>query len=149
MKLIKRDTDYALKALMHLTGLKKCASVSELNKVLKIPNAFLRRLLQVLAKEGILTSQKGKGGGFKLKKKSDKIRITDIIEIFQGKMNLIECFLGKSICPNIKTCPLRDKLITIEKSVVSQLEEITIASLAKKIKRRGYKDGNKNVLSSM
>ncbi|MBM3255649.1 MAG: Rrf2 family transcriptional regulator, partial [Candidatus Omnitrophica bacterium] len=70
MKLITRDTDYALRALCFVARSKDgVVSVSELVDSLKIPKPFLRKSLQLLNKKGVLKSYKGLGGGFKLTRK--------------------------------------------------------------------------------
>ena len=132
MKLITRDTDYALRAVCFIAkSKKKIISVSELVKELKIPRPFLRKILQVLNKKGILKSYKGKGGGFILSKPINKIFLVDLIEIFQGPFKLNECFFKKLICPNTKTCALRKKITNIERYVVKELKSFTLTSLIK------------------
>ena len=67
MKLITRDTDYAIRAITYMAKHKESrVSVKELVKNLKVPRPFLRKILQVLDKKGLLRSYKGKGGGFLL-----------------------------------------------------------------------------------
>ncbi|HIE35638.1 MAG TPA: Rrf2 family transcriptional regulator [Candidatus Omnitrophica bacterium] len=133
MKLIKRDTDYAIRAIMSIVeSNKKLVSVSDLNKITKIPKAFLRKIMQILQKEGILKSYKGKGGGFKLAVSANKIFLTDIIKIFQGNLKLNECIFKRKICPNKKICSLRKTIERIEKFVISELNSITIEDLLKK-----------------
>ena len=130
MKLITRDTDYAIRALIFIAKYKnKIVPASQLVKALKIPRPFLRKLLQRLNREGILKSYKGSGGGFLLAKPGNKINIIDLIKIFRGELKLNECLFKKSICPNIKTCVLRKKINNIEKYVISQLKSITITTL--------------------
>jgi Rrf2 family protein len=130
MKLITRDTDYALRAICFIAKSKKeVTSASSLVKPLGIPKPFLRKLLQVLHNKGALNSFKGKGGGFSLVKKPKDIFLWDIMQIFQGKFCLNECFLRKRVCPNIKKCLLRKKISRIENYVASQLKGITIGSL--------------------
>lgn len=130
MKLITRDTDYALRAVCFIadTG-KRIVSVSEMVRKLKIPRPFLRKLLQTLNKNGILSSYKGQGGGFSLAKPANKIFLVDLIEIFQGVFKLNECFLKKARCPNVGICPLKKKIDKIERYVIKELQSITIASL--------------------
>ena len=65
MKLITRDTDYALRALCFIAKHKKeIISVDRLAEESKIPRPFLRKILQKLNRAGILKSYKGQGGGF-------------------------------------------------------------------------------------
>lgn len=130
MKLITRDTDYALRALLFIAKNKnRLVSVTELVKVLKMPRPFLRKLMQVLNKNRILKSYKGFSGGFELAVGPDKIFLTDLMKIFQGELVLNECNFKKKDCPNKPACGLRKKIIAIEKLVLSQLEPITIGSL--------------------
>ena len=130
MKLITRDSDYAIRALCFMAQHhKKVVSVSDLVKSLHIPRPFLRKLLQVLNKKAILKSYKGIGGGFSLLKKPQKIGLVEVIEIFQGSIRLNECFLKKLECPNTKKCSLRKKINAIEKYVIHELRSISIESL--------------------
>lgn len=132
MKLITRDTDYAIRALCYIAKHeKKILSVADLVKKLKIPRPFLRKILQRLNKKKLLKSYKGIGGGFTLSGPADKIFVTDLIRIFQGPVKLNEHIFKKSACPHIKTCILRKKLDTVENHMVSELESITIKSLIK------------------
>ncbi|KPK98224.1 MAG: hypothetical protein AMJ95_05130 [Omnitrophica WOR_2 bacterium SM23_72] len=132
MKLITRDTDYAVRALCFMArrqGRDRVVSVSQLVKALKIPKPFLRKLLQVLNKKKILASSKGVGGGFTLARSADKIFLTDLMKIFQGTFKLNECFFKGVPCRNVRTCPLRKKIMRLEGMVRRELESITIASL--------------------
>ena len=132
MSLINRNTDYATRAICFMAKkYKKRTSTADLVRELKIPRPFLRKILQMLNKKGILKSYKGKDGGFLLANSPDKIFLMDLMNIFQGKLKLNDCLFKKRICPNIKTCSLREKLREIEEYVVSELEAINIASLIK------------------
>jgi len=132
MKLITRYTDYAIRALCFIARSdKEVVSVPDLVASLKIPRPFLRKILQALNTEGILSSCKGQGGGFSLARKPEKIFLMDLMNVFQGPFKLNECFFKMKKCPNIKTCPLRKKISGIEQYVVKELKSITIASLLK------------------
>ena len=129
MKLITRDTDYAIRALVFIARKKKkIISVSQLVKALSIPKPFLRKILQILNKKGLLESHKGQGGGFALLRPINRIYLIDLIETFQGPIKLNECTFRKTVCPNIKTCKLKRKIDRIQKQVISELKDITLAS---------------------
>lgn len=130
MKLVTRDTDYAVRALCYIAAKKSgLVSVTELVTELKIPRPFLRKILQVLGKSGIVRSTKGVGGGFELGLPVSKIKLSRLIEIFQGPVEMSDCLFKKKICPNRSTCPLRKKIDGIGKYVQDQLNDITIGSL--------------------
>lgn len=132
MKLLTRDTDYALRAVCCIAGKKgRAASVRDLTEDLDMPRPFLRKILQILNKEGVLTSQKGKGGGFTLVADIKKLSMFDMIEIFQGPFELSDHVFRGKICPYIDTCIMKTKLDKIEENVIRDLKAVTIASLLK------------------
>ena len=133
MKLITRDTDYAIRALCYIAKKgESIASVNDLVVCLKMPRAFLRKILQRLNNGRVLKSYKGRGGGFSLSKAPDKIHIMDLIEIFQGPLSLQEHVFSGRPCPEIKKCLFKKKLDVIEKHIISNLSSITLESLLDK-----------------
>ena len=133
MKLITRNTDYAVRALCCIAEQKQeVISADRLVKSLDMPRPFLRKILQILNKEGLLNSTKGKGGGFALALSPGKITLTNVMKIFQGPIRLNECKFKKSYCPYISDCLLKKKIDEIEKEVITKLKAITIASIIKK-----------------
>ncbi len=133
MKLITRDTDYAIRALSCIAGgAHKTVSVTDMAERLQMPRAFLRKILQTLSKKGFLESAKGRGGGFTLVVKPEKITVFDLVEIFQGPFHLNEhIFKGKG-CPYVKICELKKKTDEIERNVIKELKTITVRSLVRK-----------------
>ena len=130
MKLITRDTDYALRAVCFIAGNKqRITTAKELVKALRIPRPFLRKVLQVLNKKRILKSYRGLGGGFALAGPAQNILLTDLMRAFQGPFQLNECAFKKRICPQRKGCGLKKRIDKIEKYVARQLALISIADL--------------------
>ncbi|MBN3040745.1 MAG: Rrf2 family transcriptional regulator [Candidatus Omnitrophica bacterium] len=130
MKLITRDTDYAIRALCCMAKSdNELVSVSDLCNKLRIPRPFLRKILQILNKKKILRSIKGQNGGFKLNISSRRITLFSLIVAFQGNFKFNECTFKKSVCPEIKKCKIRKKINKIERYVVKQLKNISILSL--------------------
>ena len=95
MKLLTRNTDYAIRALCFIAKHKDMTSVEDLSNKLNIPKPFLRKVLQKLSKQGMLKSYKGKGGGFKILRNPNQISIIDVANIFQGPISLSEHLLKK------------------------------------------------------
>jgi len=134
MKLITKDTDYAIRALCCIAKKgKKRVSAKELVKDLKIPRPFLRKILQKLNKKKLLKSYKGQSGGFVLCQNPKDICVADLVRIFQGRINAIDHVFRKELCRNVKVCVLKKKLDNVEKYIVSELESISIKSLMRDI----------------
>ena len=149
VKLITRNTDYAMRALCYIAKQKgESVSAAEMVAELKIPRPFLRKILQSLSSEGLLRSSKGQGGGFSLAHPRDKILLTDLIRIFQNTIQLNECMFKKKICPNRNTCMLKKEIDAIEQEVFKRLRGITIASLVNEKSDSSQKEGYRGHYSS-
>ena len=132
MKLITRDTDYALRAVCHMYQDRgRIFSVPELVTALRMPRPFLRKLLQELTRKRIIRSIRGKGGGFRLVRSVEKLSLADILEVFQGPFSLNECTFKKKACPNIIRCPIKKRIDVIEAHVLKELKSVTVGSLLK------------------
>ena len=129
MRLITKDIGYAVRALIILSKQEGIVSVSDLVKKMDVPYAFLRRVMQRLTKEGIVSSYRGKGGGFQLEVSAKKIYMLDIIKIFQSSLDLTRCMIKEKICPNIKGCVLRSEVKEIEAYIKEKFKNLTIDSL--------------------
>ena len=89
----------------------------------------MRRILQTLNARGILTSVKGKGGGFALARAPEKIFLIDLIRILQGPVKVAECVFRADVCPGYRTCQLRKIMLRLQKTVVAEIKSITVASI--------------------
>ena len=131
MKLINRDADYAVKALVELAGRGgRTADVAGLAVPLGLPRPYLRKIMQALGRGGLVLSARGRGGGFALARPAAAIRLTDVIRVFQGPVKIHECLFKARVCPDVRTCPLRTTLDRLEAELVAGLEGVTIAALA-------------------
>jgi Rrf2 family protein len=132
MKLINRDTDYALKALLALAGQPDGVTpVAELTEELGVPRPYLRKIMQRLARAKLVRSFKGQGGGFRLGRPAGEIELADVIQAFQGELKLHDCLFKKKPCPDVRTCPLRKTIGRLEDRLATELRTLTIASVLK------------------
>ena len=130
MKLLTKNTDYAIRALLHIArNGRGYISSREISSDEEIPLPYLRRILNKLREEEIIITREGVGGGAKINRDPAEIRVSNLIRIFQGDITLLDCVFRKNICPNVKTCPLRKRIKTIENVVVNELEVLTIKDL--------------------
>ncbi len=130
MKLLTKQTDYTIRAILYLAlTSKEFVSSKTISEDEEIPLQFLRRILQILTKEKIVVSKEGVAGGVKLKKDPYKIELTKLIELFQGNVELTDCLFRKNICKNRSTCVLRKRIKKIENNVVTELKNVTIGTL--------------------
>ncbi len=130
MKIITKNTDYAIQALIYISSKKgESVSAKDLSEKLEVSWPFLRKILQILSKNGYVKSKKGRGGGFVLVKEPEEIALYDIIEIFQGEFSTVECIIRDKVCKNINRCMLRIELKEIENIIAEKLKTITLKNL--------------------
>jgi Rrf2 family protein len=79
--MISKKTKYAISAVVYLAGLehRNPVLISEISKERKIPQKFLEAILLDLRRAGILSSKKGKGGGYYLLKSAEEINLAEIL----------------------------------------------------------------------
>jgi Rrf2 family protein len=130
MKVLNKETDYAVRALISL-GLKPegWVSAKAISDEQGIPYQFLRRILQELIRQGLVLSKEGAGGGVRLGKNPVEIGVAEVIEIFQGKVQVSECMFRKQLCSNRANCVLRHEIMRIEQMVNQEFAKVTIGKL--------------------
>ena len=130
MKVLTKNTDYAIRALLALAAKKgSYVSAKSIATEHDIPYQFLRRLLQEMIRHNLIISKDGVQGGFMMQKNPDDITVTELIEIFQGKVQVSECMFRKQICSNRARCVLRHEIMRIEQVVQSEFQKVTIGKL--------------------
>ncbi len=130
MKVLTKNTDYAVRALLVLGEHEgEYVSTKKISEDQGIPYQFLRRILQELGRYGLVFTKEGAHGGVRLNREPESIRIREVIEIFQGKVELSECMFRKQLCSNRANCVLRHEIMRIEQIVNREFEEITIGKL--------------------
>ncbi len=106
----------------------KMVSAKEISKILNVSCDHLSKVLQRLAKSGIVKSLRGPDGGFKIARNPSEIRLMEIYEAIEGKFNYQNCLLGKNVCMAEK-CVLGKLSEKINQEVFSYFTNTTIADL--------------------
>src|SRR5881296_3675299 len=127
---LSKKADYGLIALKHLAR-HADASVSarEIASEYHIPAQLLAKVLQRLARKGLLVSQQGINGGYILARDASKISIVDVIEALEGPIGITPCERGVS-CEQLEFCSVRDPLLKLKVKVVRVLGDTSIYELA-------------------
>lgn len=71
--------------------------------MIKVSRNHLASVMQILTKNGIITSERGPRGGFLLKKEANKISLLDIYELIEGNIEKYKCVSNCASCP-FKKC---------------------------------------------
>ena len=90
------------------------------------------RLLQRLVKSGIISSQKGKGGGFFFEPNREPLLLKEVILLVEGNKVFTSCGFGLGQCNDDNPCAIHDQFIKVRASLESVFSENTIQDLALK-----------------
>ncbi len=136
--LYSRSAEYAIRAFVHLAQVPdgKYAMVKQIAAEEEIPAHFLAKILQQLARKGLLRSSKGPTGGFSLRVSSDEIRLLDIVEALDGLSEFEKCASGLAECSDDMPCPLHDSWKALRSRIMDYLGRNTIADLAKALDQK-------------
>lgn len=99
-------------------------------KEIGAPQNYLGKLLNNLASEGLLESQKGFGGGFRLARKPADISLFDIIEPIDKVSRWSGCLLGKGSCTPDSPCAVHDRWKHVREEFLRFLKDTSVEDLA-------------------
>ena len=127
---LSKKTDYGLIALKHLAQHnEESVSAREIAGQYRIPAELLAKILQRLARKGLLVSQQGTHGGYLLARDPSKISIVDVVEALDGPIGITPCERG-SACEQMELCSVRDPLMGLRAKMVRVLGDTSIYELA-------------------
>lgn len=125
---LTRFTDYSLRVLMHL-GLhrERLCSIAEIAAANRISEHHLTKVVHHLAKIGLVTTSRGRGGGLKLATPPEAIRVGDVVRKTEEGFELLEC----GSCVLASACSLTGALAQALHAFLAVLDGYTIADLIK------------------
>jgi Rrf2 family protein len=107
--MLTRTAGYALHAALVIAeGEQRGESAQRAHEVadaLGIPSSYLAKILQTLARSGVLTSERGRNGGFRLARPADQTPLLDVIAPFDDLGKERQCLLGHGACSDVGACP--------------------------------------------
>lgn len=107
--MFSQTVEYALRAVVYLADQDGPRTAQEIAAVTKVPSAYLAKVLQNLARAGLVRSQRGPNGGCTLEKPADRLTIWDVLEAVEPIRRITTCPLDLET-HRVKLCPLHKKL---------------------------------------
>jgi Rrf2 family protein len=128
LKLTKK-ADYGLIALRHLSMVRRGASAKDIADTYGIPLPLLSKILQTLARSGLLASEQGTRGGYRLARDPHEITALEAIRAIDGPIILTHCFTEHAECDQSDRCPVREPLRKVHEGILRLLSGITISDM--------------------
>ncbi|HVQ26540.1 MAG TPA: Rrf2 family transcriptional regulator [Planctomycetota bacterium] len=131
-------TEYAIRALAHMATLEPGERIlaRDLAAATDVPRQFLGKILHRLARQGLLDSAKGRGGGFRFSRPAEQITLADLVEVVEGKDIMRLCVLGLDDCNDSQPCPMHDQWKAFRERLKTRVHSATMADLGRNLRAK-------------
>jgi Rrf2 family protein len=124
-----KRADYGLMAIHYIAIHDDLGAVSakRIAEEFAIPQELLAKILQRLAKQGLIVSQNGPKGGYTLSRRPVDITVGEVIRALEGPINIVSCLDGD--CAQIERCSLRRPVHKLQAAISQVLDTMSLAEL--------------------
>lgn len=124
--------EYAVRAMMHLAGCPHgtLVQITDVSVRWQIPESFLRKIVPLLTRAGLIRSQRGTGGGIQLAKRAEDLTLLDVIQAAEGEIFLNKCLIAPGMCSMDAGCSVHLVWCEAQKAVKDILTRSSLAELA-------------------
>lgn len=134
--MLSHKAKYALRALLMLARQRddSLLQVAEIAEQENVPRKFLEAILGELAKDGVLASQRGKGGGYRLARPADTVTLGQIVRLIDGPLAPVPCasvtrYRRCDDCPDERTCAIRPIMRRVRDAIADVLDRTTLSDV--------------------
>ena len=128
---LTRSGEYGIRGILYLAlqSPERLTSLEAIAQAQDVPKNLLAKVMQNLAKAGIVRSQRGAGGGFALARPASAITLLQVIQGVEGPLYLNRCLIRRGECPYDQICPVHKVWRRAQEALVAILGGTTIAKL--------------------
>jgi len=125
-------TDYGLRILMRLASEPgRAFSTAELAAEFRLSRNHLTKIVQQLARGGVVETRRGGGGGAALSREPAEVRLGDVVQLLEQGQALVECFgPGGGDCTIDGRCRLKVRLRSADAAFLADLNQSSLADIA-------------------
>ena len=131
MLTLSKRVEYGLIALMHMSALRggDVAAAKTIAEECRIPVDLLGKVLQGLARGGLVESTAGARGGYRLSRPLDQLTLGAVIEALEGPVQLAKCQQGVRQCQIFDTCTIRSPVARLRAQVAQFVNGVSLSAL--------------------
>jgi len=139
---LSKKADYALIAVRHLAkhGANDACSASGISGACGISGTLMAKVLQKLAKAGLVVSRHGSGGGYQLARDAAVISAFEVINAIDGPLTITSCVTTRGECEQALTCTVKEPLRRVNDSILQILKTVTISQMSEDSSEAGLVD---------
>jgi FeS assembly SUF system regulator len=131
---LSKTTDYGIVLLAQLASEPDQGpqNARELAADAELPVPMVSKVLKALAREGLLVSQRGSKGGYRLARDPERLPVSEMIRVLEGPLALTDCAIGPALCEHESACAVREPWQQISRVIEHALSDITLADLVRR-----------------
>lgn len=131
MATLSQTAEYALRAVLYLAehGEARPVQVGQMAEALRIPRNYLSKILHLLARDGVLSSSRGKQGGFRLAIPPERLMLLRVVGPFDRFEARRACLLGRPQCSDRTACAAHTRWKDVSERLTMFFRETTVADL--------------------
>ncbi len=127
---VNKLTDYATVLLIEVARRPEVRSTQHISEQTGIPLPTVAKIMKNLNKAGLVSSQRGAGGGYSLTRAAQAISLADVIQAVEGPIALTACADTSDEHCNIESlCPVQGKWNRANSAVRAALTQVTLADM--------------------
>lgn len=129
--MFSKTGEYALRAVAAIARVREDRPVlaKEISKEGDIPSKYLSKVLRDLVRAGILSSSRGIGGGFRLRRKPETLRLIEVIRPFEDVLASRRCPFGNARCSDERPCSMHEQWKPVKEAFEHLLERTTVSEI--------------------
>jgi Rrf2 family protein len=129
---LSKKADYGLIAVKHLAMHREehACSASEIAEEYGISTTLTAKVLQRLARHGVVAARHGSSGGYQLAKEPGQISALDVITAIDGPVLITSCVTSHGNCDATERCSVREPLRRVNESILNVLGTVTISQMS-------------------
>jgi len=129
---LTRAADYGVRVMVHLATIahNERTLLPALALATDAPESFLSKVLQALTRAGLISSRRGKFGGFAILPQGRTASMYSVIEAIDGPVSLNVCLSLERGCDRSSWCPAHPVWARAQQAMVSVLKQVSVAELA-------------------
>ncbi len=129
---LSKKADYGLIAVKHLAthGANGTCSATDIAEIYGISTPLMAKVLQKLAKGGLVKARHGSSGGYQLARDPSLITALEVISAIDGPLFITSCITSHGECYQTPTCTVREPLRRVNESILQVLNTVTISQMS-------------------
>ncbi len=143
--------EYAIHGLMYVAGAQgekesspRSAStregrpvlLSDIAEAIRVPESYLRKVFLLLARQRLVSSQRGAQGGYSLARDAAEISLLDVVEAVEGSLPMYSCLKGRRACAPQLPCPVQEAFDRGRDLMAEELRRVSLRQLVDQVAQR-------------